>query len=86
MVCIVSGVCFREADTCMSYPLMFIVEVVVGMLCVPSLWLLLCCVCIVLIRSLYFAVSRSKRYLSIFAAAHYICASVVCVFVLVNFV
>ena len=23
MVCMVSGVCFREADTCMLYPLVF---------------------------------------------------------------
>ena len=38
-----------------------------------------CCVCIVLIRNLYLAVSRSKRYLSLFAAAHYTCASVLCV-------
>ena len=50
MVCMVSGVRFREADTCMLYPL---VEVVVDMLHVPSLWLLLGCVRIVLIRILY---------------------------------
>ena len=35
-----------------------IVEVVVGMICVPSLWLLLGCVRIVLIRIMYFFVSR----------------------------
>ena len=39
-----------------------IVEVAVGMLCVPSLWLLLRCVCTVLIRILHFSVSRWKRY------------------------
>ena len=51
-----------------------IVEVVVGMLCVPSLWLLLGHVCIVLIRIKYFSVSRC---LSLFAAA--MSASVLCV-------
>ena len=45
-----------------------IVEVAVGMLCVPSLWLLLHCVRIVLIRILYFSVCRMKE--SLFAAAH----------------
>ena len=34
-----------------------IVEVVVGMFCVPSLWLLIRCVCIFSIRILYFSVS-----------------------------
>ena len=47
MVCMVSGVCFREADTCMLYPLVF------NCRGVPSLWLLLDCVRIVLIRILY---------------------------------
>ena len=50
------------------------VEVVVGMLCVPSLWLLLGHVHIVLTRILYFSVSRC---LSLFAAAK--SASVLCV-------
>ena len=49
----VSGVHFREADTCMLYPLVFNCRGVVGMLCVPSLWLLLGCVRIVLMRILY---------------------------------
>ena len=49
-----SGVRFREANTCMLYPLVFNCRgVVVGMLCVPSLWLLLGCMRIGLIRSLY---------------------------------
>ena len=52
MVCMVSGVRFREADTCMLY-WCSIVELVVDMLRVPSLWLLLGCVHIVLIRILY---------------------------------
>ena len=53
MVCMVSDVHFKEADTCMLYPLCSIVEVVVDMLRVPSLWLFLGCVRIVLIRILY---------------------------------
>ena len=46
-----------------------IVEVVVDMLHVPSLWLLLGCVRIVLIRILY-SLFLGERYLSLFAAAH----------------
>ena len=63
---------FQEADTCMLYPL---VEVVVDMLCVPSLWLLLGRVCIVLIRIMYVSVSRC---LSLFAAAISACVLCVC--------
>ena len=45
---------FRNADTCMLYPLVLDCWiVVVDMLRVPSLWLLLGCVRIVLIRILY---------------------------------
>ena len=55
----VSGVRFREAGKCMLYLLMFNCRGgVVGMLYVPSLWLLLRCVRIVLIRILYLNVSR----------------------------
>ena len=58
MVYMVSGVCFRESDTCMLYPLVFN--------CRGGGWYVMCaksvavfhCVCIVLIRILYFSVSR----------------------------
>ena len=67
MVCMVSGVCFREADTYMLYPLMFNCRGGGCMFCVPSLWLLLGCVDIALMRIMYFSVSRC---LSLFATAH----------------
>ena len=84
MVCMVSGVHFREADTCMLYPLVFNCR---GggwyMLCVPSLWLLLGCVCIVLMRILY------SLFLDERGIYQYLLQLTKCkrfVFVLVNFV
>ena len=41
---------FREADTCILYPLMFSCRGGGCVLCMPSLWLLSRCVRIVLIR------------------------------------
>ena len=50
MACMVSSVRFREADTSMLYPLVFNCRGGGDMLRVPNLWLLLPCMCIVLIR------------------------------------
>ena len=45
MICMVSGVCFREADTYACYiHWCSVAEVVIDMLRVPCLWLLLGCV------------------------------------------
>ena len=52
-----------------------IVEVVVGMLCVPSLWLLLRCVRIVLIRILDFSISRRRSFSSLSASILFVCSS-----------
>ena len=62
-----------------------IVEVVVGMLCVPSLWLLLGCVCIVLIRIMYsLFLDERGIYHYLLELTKYKCF--VHVFFLVNFV
>ena len=53
-----------------------IVEVVVGMLCVPSLWLLLGCVRIVLIRILYSLFLMKEVSITICSS---LSASVLCV-------
>ena len=71
----VSGVHFRKLIHACCIHWGAIVEVVVGMLCVPSLWLLPGCVRIVLIRIMYFVVSRC---LSLFAAGKckcFLCSS-----------
>ena len=57
----VSGVHFREADTCMLYPLVFNCRVVIGI--VPSVWLLLGCVRIVLIRIMFLVERVIYHYL-----------------------
>ena len=56
-----------------------IVEVVVDMLRVPSLWLLLGCVRIVLIRILYSLFLALKRYVSITICRSSLSASILCV-------
>ena len=75
MVCMVSGVRFRKLIHACYIHWCLIVEVVVDMLRVPSLWLLLGRVRIVLIRIMYVSVSRC---LSLFAAAISACVLCVC--------
>ena len=67
MVCMISGVRFREADTCMLYPLVFN--------CRGGGWYVMCAKSVAVTwlcahcfdKNFVFSVSR---YLSLFAAAH----------------